>query len=70
LVHHRLHQKLSDAKRQEMPNLRKVIQWISAALEASRWQPPDENMFLDEQIQRGRYPVKNGDRRDSQKATG
>jgi len=56
-----------------MQRLRRVIQWISAALEASRWQPPDESMFLDEQIQRGRYPVKSagdGDRRDSRKAIG
>ena len=56
-----------------MQTLLRVIQWISAALEASRWQPPDESMFLDEQIQRGRYLVKSadgGDRRDSRKAIG
>ena len=41
-----------------MRTLCAVIQWISAAVEHARWQPPDETMFLDtEHIERGKDPV-------------
>jgi len=41
-----------------MPTFSAVIQWISAAVEHARWQPPDQTMFLDtEHIERGKDPV-------------
>jgi hypothetical protein len=41
-----------------MRTLCAVIQWISAAVEHARWQPPDQTMFLDtEDIERGKNPV-------------
>jgi hypothetical protein len=52
-----------------MRKLRGLIQWILAAAEALRWQPPDRTTFLDiERIEHGRYLVEiadRGDRRDS-----